>query len=77
MSEKRFKSNYLRAFESYAIPFMGYKKTDKITRYDLIDFIKWIPRVKLSNSTRTRNKTYTAKYVKNCLDYAFRRVKRY
>ena len=74
VSEKRFKSNYLRAFESYAIPFMGYKKIDKITRYDLIDFIKWIPSVKLPNATRTKNKTYTAKevfgYVKNCLDYA-------
>ncbi len=74
VSEKRFKSNYLRAFESYAIPFMGHKKIDKITRYDLIDFIKWIPSVKLPNATRTKNKTYTAKevfgYVKNCLDYA-------
>ena len=74
VSEKRFKSNYLRAFEKYAIPFMGHKKIDKITRYDLIDFIKWIPGVKLSNATRTKNKTYTAKevfgYVKNCLDYA-------
>ena len=73
VSEKRFKSNYLRAFEKYAIPFMGYKKIDKITRYDLIDFIKWIPGVKLSNATRAKNKTYTAKevfgYVKNCLDY--------
>jgi integrase len=74
VSEKRFKSNYLRAFEKYAIPFMGLKKIDKITRYDLIDFIKWIPGVKLENATRTQNKTYTAKevfnYVKNCLDYA-------
>jgi hypothetical protein len=74
VSEKRFKSNYLRAFEKYAIPFMGHKKIDQITRYDLIDFIKWIPSVKLKNATRTQNKTYTAKevfgYVKNCLDYA-------
>jgi len=74
VSDKRFKSNYLRAFEKYAIPFMGHKKIDKITRYDLIDFIKWIPSVKLSNATRTKDKTYTAKevfnYVKNCLDYA-------
>ncbi|WP_369792102.1 hypothetical protein [Lebetimonas sp. JH292] len=36
VSNKRFKSNYLRAFKKYAIPFMGYKKIDKITRYDLI-----------------------------------------
>ena len=74
VSETRFKRNYLRAFEKYAIPFMGYKKIDKITRYDLIDFIKWIPNVKLTNATRPKNKTYTAKevfgYVKNCLDYA-------
>jgi len=74
VSDKRFKSNYLRAFEKYAIPFMGHKKIDKITRYDLIDFIKWIPKVNLPNATRTRDKTYTAKevfnYVKNCLDYA-------
>jgi len=74
VSPKRFKSNYLRAFEQYAIPFMGHKKIDKITRYDLIDFIKWIPKVKLKNATIKGNKTYTAKevfdYVKNCLDYA-------
>ena len=74
VSDARFKRNYLRAFEKYAIPFMGYKKIDQITRYDLIDFIKWIPSVKLPNATRTQNKTYTAKevfgYVKNCLDYA-------
>jgi integrase len=74
VSEKRFKSNYLRAFEKYAIPFMGHKKIDQITRQDLINFIKWIPSVKLKNATRTQNKTYTAKevfnYVKNCLDYA-------
>jgi len=74
VSEDRFEKNYKRAFEKYAIPFMGHKKIDKITRYDLIDFIKWIPKVKLQNATRTKNKTYTAKevfgYVKNCLDYA-------
>jgi len=74
VSPKRFKSNYIRAFKRYAIPFMGHKKIDKITRQDLIDFIKWIPTVKLTNATRKGNKTYTAKevfdYVKNCLDYA-------
>ena len=74
VSEKRFKSNYLRAFEKYAIPFMGNKKIDEIKRNDLIEFIKYIPKVKLSNATRTQNKTHTAKevfnYVKNCLDYA-------
>ena len=74
VSEARFKKNYMRAFEKYAIPFMGYKKIDEITRYDLIEFIKWIPKQKLSNATKKTNKTYTAKevfnYVKNCLDYA-------
>ena len=74
INKTRFDKNYKRAFERYAIPFMGHKKIDKITRYDLIDFIKWIPSVKLPNATRTKNKTYTAKevfgYVKNCLDYA-------
>jgi integrase len=74
VSEKRFKANYTRAFEKYAIPFMGNKKIDTITRHDLIEFVKYIPKVKLKNATRTANKTYTAKevfnYVKNCLDYA-------
>ncbi|GAB6044812.1 hypothetical protein JCM11957_04100 [Caminibacter profundus] len=74
VSENRFKRNYLRAFEKYAIPFMGYKKIDEVTRYDLIELIKKIPKIKLPNATRATNKTATAKevfgYVKNCLDYA-------
>jgi len=74
ITKKRFKANYLRAFERYAIPFMGHKKIDEITRLDLVEFIKWIPKQKLPNATRTQNKTYTAKevfnYVKKCLDYA-------
>jgi integrase len=53
---------------------MGHKKIDEITRLDLVEFIKWIPKQKLPNATRTQNKTYTAKevfnYVKKSLDYA-------
>ncbi|QCT93787.1 site-specific integrase [Caminibacter mediatlanticus TB-2] len=64
----------LRAFKKYAIPLIGYKKVDEVTRYDLIELIKKIPKIKLPNATRTQNKTATAKevfnYVKRCLDYA-------
>jgi len=74
VSKERFEKNYTRAFKSYAIPFMGYKKIDEIKRQDLIDFIHWIPTQKLSKATKNTNKVYTTKevfnYVKNCLDYA-------
>ena len=74
VSEKRFKSNYIRAFNHYILPFIGHKKIDDVKREDIVNIIKKIPSIRLPNATRSRNKTYTAKevlgYVRKCLDYA-------
>jgi len=70
----KFKKGHKRAFESYIIPIIGYKKINEITRLDIIGIIKKVPKIKLPNATRVKNKTYTAKevfrYLRECLDYA-------
>ena len=74
VSEKRFKSNYIRAFKHYILPYIGNKKIDEVKKDDIIKIIKQIPEVKLPYATRIGVKTYTARevfgYVKKCLDYA-------
>ncbi len=74
VSEKRFKSNYLRSFKHYILPNIGHKKVDEVKREDIIKIIKKIPSIKLPFATRTGSKTYIAKevlgYIKKCLDYA-------
>ncbi len=74
VSEKRYKSNYLRAFNYYILPQIGYKKIDEIKRDDIIKVVKNVKKINLPNATNKGNKTYTAKevysYLKKSLDYA-------
>ncbi|WP_024790491.1 MULTISPECIES: tyrosine-type recombinase/integrase [unclassified Lebetimonas] len=73
VTESRFKRNYLGTYIHYIQPFIGNKKINEITRTDIIEIIKQVPKIKLPNATRSTNKTYKAKEVlqviKKIFDY--------
>jgi len=63
VSESRFKKNYVGTFKNYVIPFIGKKFIDEVTKQDILNLIKEVPKIKLKNATRSANKTYKAKEV--------------
>ena len=63
VSETRFKKNYVGTFKNYVIPFIGSKFIDEITKQEILNLIKEVPKIKLKNATRSTNKTYKAKEV--------------
>ncbi len=67
VSESRFKKNYVGTFNNYVIPFIGKKFIEDVTKQDILNLIKEIPKIKLKNDTRSANKTYKAKEVLHIL----------
>jgi len=67
VSESRFKKNYVGTFNNYVIPFIGKKFIEDVTKQDILNLIKEVPKIKLKNDTRSANKTYKAKEVLHIL----------
>ena len=67
VSESRFKKNYVGTFNNYVISFIGNKFIDEVSKQDILNLIKDVPKIKLKNATRSSNKTYKAKEVLNIL----------
>jgi len=71
VSEARFKKNYVGTFKNYVIPFIGKKFIDEISKDEIRELVKKVPKIKLKKETRSGNKTYKAKEVLNIIKDMF------
>jgi integrase len=71
VSSDRFKKNYVGTFKNYVIPFIGNKFIDEVSKDEILNLVKKVPKIQLKKATRSANKTYKAKEVLNILKDMF------
>ena len=63
ISKEKFKKSWLGSYKNYIHPKIGQKRVDEISKKEIINLIKDVPKIRLKNDTRASNKTYKAKEV--------------